>query len=121
PNGRACVTCHQPADGMSLSAETARDRWTATGGEDPLFAAYDGSNCPTLPQRERASHSLLLDYGLIRIERRWPPRDLSGETITPDFDIAVVRDPWGCNSGDYGPVEGKISVYRRPRPVANLK
>ena len=26
----------------------ARERWDATGGKDPLFAAYDGSNCPTL-------------------------------------------------------------------------
>ena len=53
PSGRACVTCHQPADAMSLSAATARARWDATGGKDPLFAAYDGSNCPTLPQAER--------------------------------------------------------------------
>ncbi len=41
PNGRACVTCHQPADGMSLSAATARRRWDETGGKDPLFAAID--------------------------------------------------------------------------------
>jgi hypothetical protein len=114
PDGRACVTCHQPADAMSLSAETARERWTATDGRDPLFAAYDGSNCPTLPQSERASHSLLLDHGLIRIERRWPVKDT-------DFTIQVVRDPTGCNSGRYGLDAGKISVYRRPRPVANMK
>lgn len=121
--GRACVTCHQPADSMSLSAETARRQWDATGGRDPLFAAYDGSNCPTMPQGERASHSLLLDHGLIRIERPWPPRDLSGNPVQPDFRIEVVRDPWGCNSGEYGPdaKQPTISVYRRPRPVANLK
>ena len=35
PNGRACVTCHQPADAMSLSAETARERWEVTRGKDP--------------------------------------------------------------------------------------
>lgn len=124
PNGRACVTCHQPADGMSLSAETARARWAATGGRDPLFAGYDGSNCPTLPQGERASHSLLLDYGLIRIQRPWPGQDIAGNPIRPDFTIEVVRDPWGCNSGPvYGPGarEPNISVYRRPRPAANLK
>src|SRR5688500_1413476 len=44
-NGRACVTCHQPADGMSLSVRTIRERWDATGGKDPLFAAVDGMNC----------------------------------------------------------------------------
>ncbi len=124
PAGRACVTCHQPADAMSLSAASARARWDATNGRDPLFAASDGSNCPTLPQGERASHSLLLDHGLIRIERPWPPRDLSGRRIRPDFTIEVVRDPWGCNSGArYGPAAARpnISVYRRPRPAANLK
>lgn len=122
PNGRACVTCHQPADGMSLSAATARQRWDVTGGHDPLFAASDGSNCPTLPQDQRASHSLLLDRGLIRVERAWPVRELNGAPVTPDFRIEVVRDPNGCNSGPgYGPEAGRISVYRRPRPVANMK
>lgn len=122
PNGRACVTCHQPADSMSLSAKSAQERWEATGGKDPLFAAFDGSNCPTLPQAERASHSLLLERGLIRIQRPWPARTFNGKAIKPDFDIEVVHDPNGCNSGpNYGPAAGKISVYRRPRPVANMK
>ena len=114
-NGRACVTCHQPADGMSLSAATARGRWDATGGKDPLFAAIDGSNCPVLPQADEASHSLLLERGLIRIERQWPVRGT-------DFRIEVVRDANGCNSAPgYGPGAGKVSVYRRPRPLANMK
>jgi hypothetical protein len=122
PNGRACVTCHQPADGMSLSAASARERWDATAGRDPLFAASDGSNCPSLPPQERTSHSLILDYGLIRIQRPWPPRDMAGKPIRPDFTIEMLRDPWGCNTaGRYGPRAGNISVYRRPRPVANLK
>lgn len=121
-NGRACVTCHQPADAMSLSVESARRQWDRTGGKDPLFAAYDGSNCPTLPQDLRKSHSLLLDRGLIRIERPWPTASFNGKRSRPDFKIEVVRDPNGCNSGPaYGPGAGKISVYRRPRPVANMK
>lgn len=124
PDGRACVTCHQPADSMSLSVETARERWRETKGTDPLFAAFDGSNCPDLPQEKRESHSLLLDHGLIRIERSWPPKDFPGGAKKPDFTIDVVRDPYGCNSParfDVRKQEGAISVYRRPRPVANLK
>lgn len=124
PNGRACVTCHQPSDAMSLSLATIRERWAATDGKDPLFAATDGSNCPTLPQGKRESHSLLLDHGLFRIELPWPPKEWNGKPVEADFDIEVVRDPWGCNSGrDYGPAgeHESISVYRRPRPVANLK
>ncbi len=125
PNGRACVTCHQPADGMSLSAASARSRWEAAGAKDPLFAAVDGSNCPDLPQAARASHGLLLEKGLFRIARPWPPRDAAGRPITPDFTLEVVRDPTGCNlSARWGlkaVARPMVSVFRRPRPVANFK
>lgn len=121
-NGRACISCHQPADAMSLSVATVRERWQATEGRDPIFAAIDGSDCPTLPQGEANSHSLLLEHGLFRIERNWPVTEFAGRPVTPDFTIEVVRDPQGCNSGPgYGPENGRISVYRRPRPVTNLK
>ncbi|MDO6474543.1 hypothetical protein Q4520_03880 [Alteromonas sp. 1_MG-2023] len=123
-NGRACISCHQPSDGMSLSAKTIQDVWSGTQGRDPIFAAWDGSNCPDMPQKDKASHSLLLDRGLFRIQMPWPPAPRYGKAVTPDFDIEVVRDPWGCNSSQkYGPdaTEPSISVYRRPRPVANLK
>jgi hypothetical protein len=123
-NGRACITCHQPADGMSLAARTAREVWDKLGPTDPLFAAGDGSNCPSLPQRERASHSLLLDRGLFRIARPWPPRDHEGRPVEPELDIELVSDPTGCNAdptfGMSSPAPA-ISVFRRPRPVANLK
>lgn len=118
PNGRACVTCHQPADAMSLSAASAARQWQRNGAKDPLFAAGDGSNCPSLPQAERASHSLLIDHGLIRIARPWPPKN-----VTPDFTIEVVRDSSTCNLDPKYGLEGAgmVSVFRRPRPVANFK
>ena len=124
PNGRACVTCHQPADGMSLAVTSAQHQWDTVGARDPLFAAYDGSNCPRLPQDKRESHSLLLDHGLIRIARPWPPRDHQGKAITPDFTIEVVRDPSRCNLDPVWGLKSKkaqVSVFRRPRPVANFK
>ena len=123
-NGRACVSCHQPSDGMSLSLETIRERWRVTGGRDPIFAAIDGKNCPNLPQGDPASHSLLLERGLFRIPLPWPPRAADGTPIEPEFTIEVVRDPGGCNLDPvYGLASANptISVYRRPRPVANLK
>ena len=73
-NGRACVSCHQPADGMSLALTSIRRRWAATKGADPIFAAIDGMNCPDLPAADPASHSLLLERGLFRIPLPWPPR-----------------------------------------------
>ena len=102
-NGRACVTCHQPADGMSLSVDSIEVRWRETNGRDPLFAAVDGSNCPSLPQADAASHSLLLKRGLFRIPLPWPPRRTDGTPIEPEFTIEVVRDPTGCNTHpEYG-------------------
>ena len=115
-NGRACVTCHQPAYGMSFTADAARDLWKRTGGKDPLFAAVDGSNCPSLPQEQEKSHSLLLERGLIRVFLPVPRN--------AEFTISVVNDPTGCNTS---PVYGlnsptpTVSVYRRPRMAANLK
>jgi hypothetical protein len=119
-NGRACITCHQPSNAMSLSAASAQTRWTETQGKDPLFAAIDGSNCPDLPQAMANSHSLLLDRGLFRISLPWPPKNVDA----PEFAIEIVRDPTGCNKslkyGLHSP-EPSISVYRRPRVAANLR
>jgi hypothetical protein len=123
-NGRACVTCHQPADGMSLSTQTIQKRWETSKGKDPLFAPVDGANCPDLPQAQRSSHSLLLDRGLFRVFRPWPPKAADGSTIDPEFTLEVVRDPTGCNLHPrYGvhSANPMVSVYRRPRPVANVK
>jgi hypothetical protein len=123
-NGRACVSCHQPADGMSLSLASIRERWDTTGGDDPIFAAIDGSNCPGLPQGDPASHSLLLKRGLFRIFLPWPPKAADGTPLAPEFDIEVVRDPGGCNTDpQYGLDSSNpmISVYRRPRVVANMQ
>ena len=123
-NGRACVSCHQPSDGMSLSVATIKRRWAETGGRDPIFAAVDGANCPSLPQGAEASHSLLLTKGLFRIFMPWPPRAADGARMTPEFDIAVVRDPTGCNTdATYGlkSANPMVSVFRRPRPVGNIK
>ncbi|MEP7311957.1 MAG: hypothetical protein ABI859_05205 [Pseudomonadota bacterium] len=123
-NGRACVTCHQPENGMSLSTASIQQRWRDTGGKDPLFAAVDGANCPNLPAADPASHSLLLERGLIRVFLPWPPKAADGSVIDPEFTLDVVRDPTGCNtSPQYGlhSANPMVSVYRRPRVVANTK
>jgi hypothetical protein len=124
-NGRACVTCHQPSSGMGLSVATIRKRWQETQGKDPLFAAIDGSNCPSLPQEKPDSHSLLLNRGLFRVSLPWP-RSVApdGTPVNPEFTIEVVRDPTGCNTDPHYGLQSPdphISVFRRPRVVANLK
>ena len=77
-----------------------------------------------LPQQDRASHSLLLDRGLIRVSLPWPPAGTDGKPIDPEFTLEVVRDPTGCNTHpEYGlnSPQPRVSVYRRPRPLANTK
>jgi hypothetical protein len=122
-NGRGCVSCHQPSQAMSLAAANIQQRWDDSSGHDPVFAAVDGANCPILPQDQKSSHSIVLERGAFRILLAFPPRDSSGKPIKPEFSIATVNDPTGCNSGSvYGPNAGQpnISVYRRPRMVANF-
>jgi hypothetical protein len=123
-NGRACVTCHEPANAMSLSTATIRAAWEKQGPASPLFAAIDGSNCPTLPQEKQSSHSLLLERGVFRIARPWPPRDANGKRIDPEFTIRVLSDPTGCNTDPrfgLNSADPHISVFRRPRMAANLR
>lgn len=95
-----------------------------TRGKDPVFAAFDGSNCPALPQDLESSHSLLIKRGLFRIPISWPPKNADGSAKPVEFTIEVVRDPTSCNtSSQYGlkSANPTVSVYRRPRPAANLK
>lgn len=123
-NGRACVTCHQPADSMALSLASIRQQWKLNGGKDPLFDPIDGANCPNLPRELESSHSLLLNRGLIRVGIAWPPKPRNGVAIDPEFSIEVVRDPTGCNTDPTYGLASKnptVSVYRRPRVAGNLK
>jgi cytochrome c peroxidase len=111
-NGRTCGTCHQPADGMTISAAHVATRFDLTLGADPIFSANDGSNCDhdidtaTLSGRT-AAFSLLRTRGLIRIAMAVPDNR--------DFEIVNVMNPYRCNETNI------ISVYRRPLPTANLK
>jgi len=112
-NGRTCATCHVASQAMSVSAAAIQLRFLQTRGQDPLFAAVDGANCPNARTGSAADHSLLLGHGLIRIFLPLP--------TNAQFSISVVHDPYGCamvpgaNGGQ--PV---ISVYRRPLPTTNL-
>jgi hypothetical protein len=123
-NGRACATCHDPSNGMSLSTASLQKRWKLNGMRDPVFAMVDGGNCPTMLPDQEASHSLLLNRGVFRVALPWPARDHGGRLVDPQFKIEVVRDPTGCNtSPEFGldSPQHLVSVYRRPRVAANLK
>ena len=113
-NGRRCVTCHEPATNMSVSAAGIRARFEATGGTDPLFRPNDGSNSPladvsTVEARRRA-YSMLLTKGLIRIGIAVP--------ATAEFEVIKVSDPYGYAGQNANGNE--LSLFRRPLPATNL-
>jgi cytochrome c peroxidase len=110
-NGRSCGSCHLQASGFGLSAEAAQAVFATTGGTDPLFAPFDGANCPSVTAADGAAgHSLLLKHGLIRVGLK-PPADA-------EYALTAVSDPYGCALAG-SPAEA--SVYRRVLPTTNLR
>jgi cytochrome c peroxidase len=112
-NGRSCSTCHLADQAMSMSPPQIRARFEQTHGRDPLFAAFDGANCPNGKASDAAAHSLLLSHGLIRIPLTVP--------ASAKFTVTVVHDPYGC-ALVADPITGvmTLSTYRRPLPTTNL-
>jgi cytochrome c peroxidase len=112
-NGRTCATCHVASQAMSVSTAQIQLRFAQTRGQDPLFAAVDGANCPSARTGNAEDHSLLLSHGLIRIFLPLP--------ANAQFSVSVVHDPYGCAMvpGANG-AQPVISVYRRPLPTTNL-
>lgn len=108
-NGRMCVTCHSPFDGMSLVPAAVRARFDATGGLDPLFTLNDGSNSPTADvstlEARRRAFSMLLSRGVIRVEMAPPPG--------AEFIVEAVDDPYGFAD------RNRLSLFRRPLPSIN--
>ena len=110
-NGRACVTCHQPNDGWTVTPAHLRERFNDTQGADPIFRTNDGSNSPdadvSTDESRRAAYSMLLGKGLIRVGLGIP--------ANAEFELVAVDDPYGhANAAD-------LSLFRRPLPSTNVK
>lgn len=112
-NARSCSSCHQLSQGMGLSAASAQALFTTSNGSDPLFLAVDGANCPTAATGDSASHSLILNNGLIRIAEALP--------AGAQFTMAVAQDPYSCAAtANASTGQTAYSVYRRPLPATSL-
>jgi len=109
-NGRACITCHQPSTGWTITPAEVRGRFEKTGGLDPIFRTNDGSNSPwadvTTVESRRSAYSMLLNKGLIRVG--------IGIPAGAEFTLEAVDDPYGFASS------GELSLFRRPLPSTNL-
>ena len=110
-NGRSCGTCHQPSDGMGVSAAHIQQRFDTTAGLDPIFRPVDGANCSTAdvstPAARSTAYSLLRTRGLIRVAITLP--------ATANFVVISNGNQYGCTDTN------TISQYRRPLPAANLR
>lgn len=110
-NGRTCESCHQAAEGWSVTPKGIRDRFDATRGLDPIFRSNDGSNSPladvSTPRARRSAYSMLLSKGLIRVGLPIP--------ANAQFDLVGVDDPYGFASA------AELSLFRRPLATTNLR
>src|SRR5215471_9884751 len=110
-NGRACVSCHQPSSGWTITPRNVQARFDATGGTEPIFHPNDGSNSPiadvSTVDARRAAYSMLLSKGLIRVGIGLP--------AIREFELVAVDDPYGYASAN------ELSLFRRPLPATNLK
>jgi cytochrome c peroxidase len=117
-NGRACVSCHRPSDGFSITPAALRKLFMQCETPDPdatpiacaVFRTNDGSNSPsedtsTRPARQ-AAYSMLLTKGLIRVG--------IGVPASAEFELAAVDDPYGYATAS------ELSLFRRPLPTTNL-
>jgi cytochrome c peroxidase len=110
-NGRACASCHSPADGFTITPAKVQQRFASTNGTDPIFRASDGAVCPTAdvstPSKRKNAYALLLTKGLIRMHRAIP--------ANADFQLVSIDDPYHCATAK------NLSLYRRPLPTTNLR
>lgn len=132
-NGRACVHCHVPAAGWTITPETMQMRFTnpldardveclkdpyrcraennpARWGLDPVFRLVDGAVSPkadvSTPQKRLEAYRLLLEKALIRVGMPIP--------ANAEFKLVGVDDPYHYASA------AELSLFRRPLPSANL-
>ena len=85
-NGRACATCHVPADAFGLTPAHAEDRWqklqqaraTNPRADDPLFRSIDADDFDQ-------DFTMLRKHALVRVIIRLP-RDADGNKLVWPLD-----------------------------------
>ncbi|HLP42322.1 MAG TPA: hypothetical protein VK465_12500, partial [Fibrobacteria bacterium] len=116
-NGRACVSCHRPQDGFSITPKSLQALFHVCGldTDDPsqrpsqadstgcaVFRTNDGSVSATADvstaAARRKAYSLLLSRGLIHLTFPVP--------AGAQFDVVAVNDPYGVAT------KSTLSVYR---------
>jgi cytochrome c peroxidase len=112
-NTRTCASCHDVADGWSVTPTHLQQKFQSTQGNDPIFLPVDGANCPSADvstlAAKTSAYSLLLNSGLIRLTLPVP--------AGAEFSITAINDPYQCPET----TATQLALYRRPLPSTNLK
>ena len=110
-NGRSCESCHQAAEGWSVTPQGIRARFESSRATDPIFRLNDGANSPradvSTVHARRAAYSMLLAKGLVRVGLPIP--------ANAQFELLRVDDPYGYASA------AELSLFRRPLAATNLR
>jgi cytochrome c peroxidase len=129
-NGQACVTCHQPSQGISINVAAIDQAFVRSKGLDPLFRPSDTADRPdadisSLVARRKA-YRLFLEMGLVRIGKTFkgnsdpdnPAATQSDFRVehqdTPQFGPQpIVKDP-------QHPGVPSLALFRRPLVNSNV-
>ena len=110
-NGRACVDCHQPDQGWSITPSHLQQRFDQSAGLAPVFRINDGANSPladvSTVEKRRAAYSMLLAKGVIRVGLPIPRN--------AEFTLTDVQDPYNFAT------QSELSLFRRPLPGTNVR
>jgi cytochrome c peroxidase len=129
-NGQACVTCHQPSVGITISVDFINRAFNATSGGtgplDPLFRPNDTANNPHTNSLSKnpADYSLILNLGVVRIGKTVPTGAAADFTVvaadaeTNTMFAAPDHFPLTTDPQHFG--TPTLSVFRRPLVNTNV-
>jgi cytochrome c peroxidase len=110
-NGRACVDCHRPDQGWTITPSRLRQLFEQSAGLAPVFRNNDGANSPVADvstvERRRTAYSMLLTRGVIRVGLPVPANS--------EFTLTGVQDPY------HFATQSELSLFRRPLPGTNVR
>jgi Di-haem cytochrome c peroxidase len=124
-NDQACVTCHQPSVGITVSPDFINEAFTRSGIKDPLFRRNDTANNPhTMQNDPKKDYSLILNLGVMRIGKTVPTGAAADFTVVA-ADAATdtkfaAPDHFPLTTDPQHPGVPTLSVFRRPLVNTNV-
>jgi len=125
-NGQACVTCHEPQTGITITPPFIREKFDESDGTDPLFRPNDTANNPSLPfskhRQKEQDYSVFLALGTPRIGKTVPATaDFTVVAANPETNAKFAApDMFPLLTDPQHPKTPTLSVFRRPLVNTNV-